>query len=358
MKTVYIPFNERFGAEEICAEMKMCSRPEFLEQSDDQIPENSSFEYKMVIPDNAKYGIDGKLTSYIFLFHGLNERSWQKYDSWAERLAQDTARAVIMFPIAFHMNRSPKEWNNPRAMQCLVNSYLTKGKNLVRLSFLNFALSYRIKADPYRFYLSGKETINNVCQLIDQIKSGEHSYISAEAEFDIFAYSIGALLSQVMLQADPFNYFSTSRLFMFCGGSIFSKMNGESKMIMDKESFDLLKEYYLNHFVVKLEQKGKVGRLEQSFISLIDERFYKEKRESFYESNYPRIKVISLLKDIVIPTHGIKSALGKRSNSQLEEMDFPYKYSHEMPFPELPDNELSREYCFRKVFASAADFLV
>ena len=145
---------------------------------------------------------------------------------------------------------------------------------------------------------------------------------------------------------------------MFCGGSIFSKMNGESKMIMDKESFDLLKEYYLNHFVVKLEQKGKVGRLEQSFISLIDERFYKEKRESFYESNYPRIKVISLLKDIVIPTHGIKSALGKSSNSQLEEMDFPYKYSHEMPFPELPDNELSREYCFRKVFASAADFLV
>jgi len=44
--------------------------------------------------------------------------------------------------------------------------------------------------------------------------------------------SIGAFLSQVVLMANQKNLFSDSRLFMFCGGSIFRSMFGVSRSIM------------------------------------------------------------------------------------------------------------------------------
>jgi hypothetical protein len=51
------------------------------------------------------------------LLHGLNERSWDKFLPWAARLVESTARAVILMPIAFHMNRALAEWSLLRAMR-------------------------------------------------------------------------------------------------------------------------------------------------------------------------------------------------------------------------------------------------
>ena len=57
--------------------------------------------------------------------HGLNERNWSKYLTWAEYLSSKTGKIVILFPIAFHINRSPVGWSNPRYLQ----SIFTKRKN-------------------------------------------------------------------------------------------------------------------------------------------------------------------------------------------------------------------------------------
>ncbi|MFA6334374.1 MAG: DUF6051 family protein [Bacteroidales bacterium] len=360
MKLHKFTFEEVLGRGEIISDMKKLITPSFFKKSDDNIAENLSFEYPIVEPENSRILIQGKHTSVILLFHGLNERSWDKYYSWAEFIANNTGKPVLLFPIAFHINRSPKEWSNPRAMQPYVVNELAHAPKPFHLTFLNFALSVRIKADPYRFYLAGRETVNNVCQLIGQIKKGDHPFIDKTASIDIFAYSIGALLSQVMLFANPNNYFTNSRLFMFCGGSLFNQMNGDSKMIMDRDSFGTLLDYYKNRFIFyKHESRLKGDLLELAFVSHIDYSLNREYRESFYEEYSPRIRAISLKKDKVIPTNGIKSALGIEHYNCLEELDFPFEYSHEIPFPaDGPKVEpKERIYWFEKVFSKASDFL-
>ncbi len=360
MKLRNFTFEETLGKGEIIKDMRKCITPSFFNTTDDKISENLSFEYPIVEPENSQRLIQGKYNSVILLFHGLNERNWDKYYSWAEYIANHTGKPVLMFPIAFHMNRSPKEWSNPRAMQPFVINELSHTPQPFHLTFLNFALSLRIKADPFRFYLAGRETINNVCQLMGQIRRGDHPLIDSAASVDIFAYSIGALMSQVMLLANPQNYFTKSRLFMFCGGSLFNQMNGESKMIMDRDSFRALLDYYRNRFIFyKYENRLKGDLLELAFVSHIDYSVNREYREDFYEEFGPRIKVISLKGDKVIPTSGIKSALGKEHLNCLEELDFPFEYSHEIPFPAdgpKVDPKIKR-YWFEKVFAKASDFL-
>jgi hypothetical protein len=46
----------------------------------------------------------------------LYERSWLKYLAWALNLAELTGSYVILFPISFHINRSPATWKDPRTM--------------------------------------------------------------------------------------------------------------------------------------------------------------------------------------------------------------------------------------------------
>jgi len=360
MKLSKFKFKETLGSREIIRDMKKSIRSSFFNRTDDSIKENLSFEYLIVEPENSNKMHKGKYTSVILLFHGLNERSWDKYYSWAEYIANNTQKPVLLFPIAFHINRAPKEWSNPRSMQPFVVSELRNIPKPSHLTFLNYALSLRIKADPYRFYLAGRETINNICQLKKKKKKGKHSLIDKTTSIDIFAYSIGALLSQVILFANPNNYFTRSKLFMFCGGSLFNQMNGDSKMIMDSDSFQSLLDYYRNSFLFfKSEKRLKGDILEMAFVSHIDYYLNREERESFYEESWHRIKAISLKKDRVIPTTGIMSALGKEHSSCLEEYDFPFEYSHEIPFPAdgpKVDPE-EKKFWFEKVFSQASAFL-
>jgi len=360
MKLHRFIFKEVLGKGAIVDDMKKCKTPFFLKKSDDEFLENQAFEYLIVEPENMLREPNGKASSVILMFHGLNERTWDKYYSWAEYIANHTRKPVVLFPTAFHINRAPAEWSNPRAMQPFVADQQNTEPKPSHLTFLNYALSNRIKADPYRFYLAGRETINNVCQLIGKIKKGTHKLIDSKATIDIFAYSIGALMSQVILFANPNNYFTKSKLFMFCGGSLFDQMDGESKMIMDRESFYSLLDYYKNKFLFfKSESRLKGDVLEMAFVSHIDYAINREERESFYEEISHRIQAISLKKDKVIPTTGIKSALGKIHLNCLEELDFPFDYSHENPFPpEGPKvNSADRKFWFEKVFSKASAFL-
>jgi hypothetical protein len=64
--------------------------------------------------------VDSRRTSHrgaVLMLHGLNERTWHKYLPWAQRLVETTGKAVILFPIAFHMNRAPSAWSHPRLMR-------------------------------------------------------------------------------------------------------------------------------------------------------------------------------------------------------------------------------------------------
>ena len=81
---------------------------EFSNINDTLIAENRSFSYPVFTPRNAES------EKVILLLHGLNERSWVKYLVWAYYLAQYTDSYVILFPISFHINRSPSSWKDPQ----------------------------------------------------------------------------------------------------------------------------------------------------------------------------------------------------------------------------------------------------
>lgn len=350
-----IPFNEKLGLEFIEAEQRVCKVPDFESKSDDTISENRSFDYFILHPP-VKRESSVLYDSFILLMHGLNERSWDKYIPWAEQLAQNCGKPVVLFPIAFHINRSPKYWSDFRAMHKMATD--NSNSSCSNLTFVNYALSARMKADPYRFYLSGLETINNICQFLLSVKAGSHSIFSKNAHFDIFSYSIGSLISQVMLMCNPYALFSTSKLFMFCGGSLFRYMNGDSRMIMDKDAFDIVKDYYVNNFASQI-RKRELSEADRAFLAMIGIEGEAGNRDIFFEREQDRVKAVSFKKDRVIPVDGIKAALGESSKKRLTVYDPPYNYSHETPFfSTVKERDSTREYWLSKIMGEASAFLL
>ncbi|HRG12108.1 MAG TPA: DUF6051 family protein, partial [Macellibacteroides fermentans] len=268
---------------------------------------------------------------------------------------------VILFPIAFHMNRTPLSWHQPRAILPWAQLRKEMIEDLNNSTFANAALSSRISDSPLRFYASGRETIYNLWQLTKEIKNGEHPLFAEDASVNIFAYSIGALISQVLLLANPEKLFDETKLFMFCGGSIFCKMNGNSKDIMDQEAFAKLQNYFQSDFLdpSKLPSVCKEDFLEEAFKAMIKQESMQHFRESFFQKACNRIRAISLKNDIVMPTQGIIQALGKRcADVVLKELDFPFEYSHQIPFPSNKKIEPGLvDSSFRDLFGRVASFL-
>lgn len=348
-------FTQRNGSAEIETFQEQLATTSFCPVTDNRIEENKTFTYTLFAPVNAQ-----PFRHAIILLHGLNERSWDKYLTWAEFLAKETGKPVILFPIAFHMNRAPHLWANPRQILPWVSKRKEEVPGNDNLTFANLALSSRISRHPLRFYASGRESAFNLCQLVEEIKKGEHPLFREGSAVDLFAYSIGALLSQVVLLANPHKWFSDTRLFMFCGGSIFSEMNGNARDIMDKESYERMMHYYQQDFIQHRNMPNcfRDDVFEKAFRTMIRPDYMRNERESFFRQARDRIRAISLRNDKVIPTGGIIKALGKISEKILEEIDFPFAYSHQVPFPLQPKNYSAEvNQAFRQVFDKAASFL-
>lgn len=349
-------FTQTEGASEINEFQQELTPTSFCPVADNQIRENQTFSYTVFTPSGKK-----KHDKAIILLHGLNERTWEKYLTWAEYLTKSTGKPVVLFPIAFHMNRTPSLWSNPRQILPWVNRRKEEIGDICNLTFANVAISSRLSSKPLRFYASGRESAFNLCQLVNEIKQGEHPLFREDASVNLFAYSIGAFLSQVLLLANPQKLFADTRLFMFCGGSVFNHMNGNARDIMDQESFGRLLKYFENEFLKKpseLPTCFKRDYLEKAFRSMVRPEEKQVYRESFFLSACDRIRAISLKKDVVIPTNGIIKALGKASGKILKELDFPFTYSHQRPFPTQNkiDQTLVNE-SFHQVFDEAASFL-
>lgn len=316
--------------------------------------ENKSFYYPVFLPAGKK-----KADQAILMLHGLNERNWNKYLSWAEYLCQYSGKAVILFPIAHHMNRSPVSWTNPRLLDNILNIRRANTGNDRSLSFANLALSERLSRHPELFYQSGRQSYDDIVRLLGKIKSGKHPLFHKNTQIDVFAYSIGAFLAQILFLSNPKQYFSDARLFMFCGGSIFNAMQGTSRSIMDKLSFETLFKFYQTGTWAESYTPIETDPARQAFYSMLRPDNDQNKRISNFEKLSPQIKGISLAADTVIPHEGVIQALGEQCSSQaIELLDFPYHYTHENPFP-INRNIDSQavDLSFRMVFDSALEFL-
>lgn len=353
IEMIPLSFHQEKGREGLSLLQDKMPMAGFCPQKDDLIAENQDFNYVVFNPMGKR-----KSSKAILLLHGLNERSWDKYLTWAEDLAVNCEAPVILFPIAFHINRTPGTWAAPRWIMPWAAKRKEEHSGLSNCSFFNAALSTRLSLSPSRFYISGRESVYNIWQFMQEIRDGKHDLFSPECHLDIFAYSVGALLSQVLLIANPDGYFSDSKLFTFCGGSVFENMDGNAKDIMDQEAFQKVKDYYLGNF---LDSTIVDDDIERAFKAMLAVNYMREERESFFSKAKDRIKMVLLGKDTVVPTFGARNAVGRGAGASIvEEMDFPYEYHHQMPFP-LMQNGIDSSvvnFCFRNVFDKAAAFLM
>ena len=331
-----------------------------LTVADRDIPENNHFTYPFLKPRGVE-----KCDKIIILFHGLNERTWNKYLPWASSLAENTGCGVILFPMAFHMNRAPKSWSTPRSMIAVARERKALLPDVKGASFANTAISYRLQFAPQRFLLSGFQTLSDVVQLVEIIRRGDHPGIASSTKLNLFGYSIGATLSEVLMMANPLNCFTDSRAFLFCGGSSIDRITPVSRGILDNHAFKSIMIY----FSQLVRDRGEKDSLLTSFTSwaagcldyfksilIYDEM--REKREGRFMEICRRMKSLSLRNDTVITPEAISTTLeGRYGNipADLETMDFPYPYSHEIPFPTTEGEEV--DAAFSRVFHRAADFL-
>ncbi len=291
---------------------------------------NRDFTYPVFHPNKGEAS-DG----CIILLHGLNERTWDKYLPWGYQLANYTGKTVILFPIAYHMNRSPKDWCDPRKMNAFVKErqHTTPGVN--SLSVVNVALSDRLTTHPERFFLSGYQAANDLLDLVSYIRKGHHALVKKEAQIDFFAYSIGSFLSQIMFLAHGNDVLAKSRLFIFCGGSAFNDWQGVSRFIMDSTAFEKLQAYYISEQFLGNQEVQRIisnTALGQAFVDMLSIKNLKKRGEVYVSQLKDRVSAVVLKNDSVAIAGKVKNTL---KGMHVEEWDFNYSYSHIMPFPLL-----------------------
>jgi hypothetical protein len=332
----------------------------FLFRSRDAEERNREFSYYILRPA-VKAG-EQRGRGAILLLHGLNERGWNKYIQWGVTLAGDTGRPVVLFPLAWHMNRSPQTWIDRHIMTPLVAARTALLPDTRLTTFVNVALSTRMTFSPQRFVLSGYQTVRDLSAFITSVREGAVPGITEDGPVDLFAYSIGALAAQVMMLTEPSPLPADSRVMLFCGGSVFSMMNGTSKLIMDSRAFEMLLSFYL-------EWPSRPGRRSRDqFSSLMNDTpegraFYamtslqrlKDMHGAPFGRWDGRFRAVSLEGDKVIPPSAIRKAL---RGADTEVWDAGYLCSHESPFPVLAGDKAGAvDRTFGRLFETAARFL-
>ncbi len=318
--------------------------------------DNGQFRYWIMTPGKTS----GR--GAVVLLHGLNERNWNKYLQWGMRLASDTGRPVVLFPSAYHMNRSPRSWIDRHLMMPLVAARTSLLPDTRLSTFVNVALSTRMSLSPQRFLLSGYQTINDIAQLTGAIREGSHPSLPGGGPVDIFAYSIGALAAQVMMLSRPSLLPGDTRVMLFCGGSAFGLMNGTSKLIMDSRAFERLVSFYLSW-------PGHNGPPDDSrFLQIMNdtpegEAFYgmtslrrlKEVSGTPFRNSDGMFKAVTFAGDRVIPAEAVSATL---RGADLEIWQPEYPFTHENPFPLLAGEQSKAvDSTFDRLFETAARFL-
>ena len=366
-----LPGEEQRHCQEHKTNFKACYRDRNLVEDvnhevnvqDVSVDENTNFNYYLLSPKNA-----GKIKKVVLLFHGFNEKSWDKYLPWGAALADRMDCGVLFFPLAFHMHRAPLSWSDKRKMFELSRQRKAQFPNIVHSTLSNAAISVRMHSLPQRFIWSGIQTYYDVIQLIEALREGGNERIDRDFTFDIFAYSIGGLLAEILMLTNHENYFENTRLCLFCSGPVFNRLSPVSKYILDSEASVALYSYlvehfdafleqdeYLNHFMNKEHTEGKVFR------AMLEFKKSRDYRESLLRKFEDRIYAIALKKDAVIPAYEVVHTLNgayRDIGIRVDVMDFDFPYTHETPFPTHKNNAAEVSKAFNRVFDKVSGFML
>lgn len=329
---------------------------------DADIVENLRFRYHILMPEGV-----AKARNVIVMFHGFNEKLWHKYLPWAAHLAAGTGQAVILFPIAFHMNRAPTNWSDIRTMNRISKIRRAIHGSIIDSTLSNVAISTRLHYRPERFIWSGLESYYDVMDLVDGIRAGRHDAVEADADINLFSYSVGSFLGQTIMMTNKDGNFSRSKYAIFCGGPVFNRLSPVSRFILDSEASVRLYSYLVEHLDSHMRDNRKLrdvldGDLEEgrNFRSLLSYRGNLAYREDRLREIAGRLYAVALAEDEVVPPYEVVNTLrGSRQDIDIpvEVLDFPYAYRHEDPFPANAGPRSEIDAAFRTTFDRIAGFL-
>ncbi len=333
-----------------------------LNSKDIQIIDNKRFVYHVFLPKGQK-----KIDKLIIMLHGFNEKTWDKYLPWALHLVKTTGKGVVLFPIAFHMNRAPHLWSSRYEMYELSKKRQQNFPNILYSTLSNVAISIHIHAQPERFIWSGLQTYSDIIQLINQINTGSHPLFSAGSQSDFFAYSIGGLLAKALIMTNQDGFFSNSKLCMFCSGAAFNRVQAASRFIIDSEGSQALYSFLIEHLNHHIKTNPRLAHYlsdahpeGMNLLSLINYHKMIEHRESKFNELSNRMIAFGLKNDQVYPYYEIKNTLqGIEGNIpvKVRVLDFPYPYRHEDPFPANKKYQVEVNKAFENTFNEMAEFL-
>lgn len=327
--------------------------------ADARIGENRDFVYHILAPA----GMD-RFNTAILLLHGLNEQHWEKCLPWALGLARRCARPVILLPLALHMQRAGAGWCAPRAMRDVSLERMERIPGLTASSFSNAAISTRLHAQPSRLFWAAMQSCMDVTALAALLGSGRHSLFGEGTTLDFFGYSIGALLSQLLLMADASPLFADARAMLFCGGTTLDRMHLADRAILDSAAWEAVLRFYgpelpghrakdarLDHFLSDAHALGRAFRLMSGYDGS------RAERETALVALRDRLLAVALTADTVItPPDTLAVLTGEHGRPGIvtQVLDFTYPYSHIMPFPVQPKYEAQVETALDDLLDRAA----
>ena len=333
-----------------------------LHTSDSDITCNDEFDY--IVINNPGQSDSSKA---ILLFHGLNEKKWDKYLPWAYRLLKHTGKPVILFPLAFHMDRAPKQWSAAANMNAAAKERAHSDPLNSHTSFVNAAISSRLEANPQRFFWSGLQSYIDVSVFLHELNRGSVTGFAAGTAADIFGYSIGAYFGLILIMAGAGGLTENSKLFAFCGGATLDRMYPISKYILDAKAASAISSYYLellhNNFksTPRLDHYLSQEHPEEAYFkSMLLYHHYKELREERLRGAAGRIRAIALKQDSVVPPVEVMNTLqGEMRDIEItvDIEDFPYPYSHVNPFSLAEKHSMETNNAFIKIIDKASGFL-
>ncbi|MDR0825394.1 MAG: DUF6051 family protein [Prevotella sp.] len=332
-----------------------------LNKKDAEILENIKFRYHIIMPKGEM-----KSKGIILMFHGFNEKCWHKYFPWAIHLVEKTGKSVVMFPIAFHMNRAPAIWSSTREMYHVSEQRKERHQDIICSSLSNVAISTRLHNKPQRFIWSGLQTYYDVIDFVEHFKEDLHPAIAKDASIDFFSYSIGTFLGEILMMSNKDGYFANSKYATFCGGAVFNRLFPVSKFILDSEANVSLYSFVVEHLESHMRRDEVLRHYMHThpegnnFRSMLNYRSLTKEREARFRELSNQFYAITLKKDEVVPTYEVTNTLQGSLRDipiRIEELDYPYKYIHEDPFPILPKIADEVDEQFRFTFDKFSDFL-
>lgn len=335
---------------------------EMLNKTDAEIPENINFRYHIIMPRN-----EIKSKGIIFMFHGFNEKTWHKYLPWAAYIVSKTGKSVVMFPLAFHMNRAPAEWSGAHEMYKVSQQRKERHPDVINSSLSNVAISTRLHNKPQRFIWSGLQSYYDVIDLVKDFKAGKHSAIEADATIDFCSYSIGTFLGEVLMMTNKNGYFSNSKYATFCGGPVFNRLFPVSKFILDSEANVSLYSFVVEHIESHMKRDPILNKALNepyeegiNFRAMLNYKTLTSYREEKFRDMADRFYAVTLQQDEVVPPYEVINTLqgGRRDIPiKVDVLDLPYKYRHEDPFPALNKIQDEVDENFRLIFDKISNFL-